>query len=323
VNQARHSTTLDPSGEPCTTPVVNADTVPEPLHAAAPSRGLVVLALLMVYIVWGSTYLAIRFALDGYAPLFMPALRFLAAGAILFAVMCLRGAALPTARQWRNAALIGVLLLGGGNGCVVFAERWVGSGLAATAVAAVPLWAAVFGSLRGFVPTRLQWLGLAVGFAGIVILNLGGDLSGNWMAALLLIVAPISWAYGSVLSKRIDLPAGLMNPAAQMITGGALFLLASAIAGEHWTLAASPRAIASVAYLAIFGSVTAYSAYIFLVHNTTPALATSYAYVNPLVAVLLGLLFAGETVTTVGVVAMGLVLGGVALIVAFDSQHSH
>jgi len=314
---------LDPGGEPCTTAVVDAGTVPELPHAAAPSRGLLVLALLTVYVIWGSTYLAIRFALRGYAPMFFPGLRFICAGTALLAIMRLRGTPLPTARQWANAALIGFLLLCVGNGGVVLAERSVSSGLAATAVATVSLWAAIFGSFSGLKPTMPQWLGLAIGFAGVVVLNFSADLSGSPAAAVLLGMAAMSWAFGSVLSKRIDLPVGLMNPAAQMIAAGVLFLIVSRISGESWVLAPSTQALGALLYLAIFGSLIAYSAYIFLVHNTTPALATSYAYVNPVVAVLLGLSFGGETITTGSVIAMVLVLGGVALIVAFNPRDGH
>lgn len=284
---------------------------------AAPARLplLVWLCLGAVYVVWGSTYLAIRFALEAYPPMFFPALRFLVAGAILFAFLVARGAAWPTARQWRNAAVIGFLLLNVGNGAVVFAQRSVGSGLAATAVATMPLWAALAGGIWGQWPARLQWLGLVIGFAGIVLLNLDGEFAAHPLAAGLLLAASMSWAFGSVWSRRLDLPKGPMSTACQMLIAGALFLMVSALRGESWQIVTTPKAMAAVAYLAIFGSVLAFSAYIWLVQNVSPQLATSYAYVNPVIALLLGVALAGETVTDSEGLAIALVLAGVVMIV--------
>lgn len=289
------------------------------VHSPAASRVapplLVVLALLAVYLVWGSTYLAIRFALEGYPPLFFPGLRFIAAGGVLYLLLRLRGVAAPTPRQWRNVALIGVLLLNVGNGGVVIAERWVGSALAATAVATVPLWAAVFAGIWGHWPVRMQWLGMVIGFAGIVVLNLGGDFAANPAAALLLTVASATWAFGSVWSRRLDLPKGLMSSACQMLAAGVVFIAASALRGESWTLLPGARAVGALLYLTVFGSLLAFSAYMFLVQNVTPSLATSYAYVNPVVALLLGLTLGGEHIVRSGYIAIALVLLGVALIV--------
>jgi len=276
---------------------------------------MVLTALLSVYVIWGSTYLAIRFALDGYAPLFFPALRFLCAGGILFAFLLLRGYPLPTLRQWRDAALIGVLLLNIGNGGVVLAERNVGSALAAMAVATVPLWAALFGGIWGQWPARLQWAGLVIGFAGIVVLNLGGDLAASPSSAILLTISAATWAFGSVLSRRLELPKGLMSSACQMLVAGVVFVVASAVMGEHWVLWPNNGAGGAVLYLIGFGSLLGFSAYIFLVQNVTPALATSYAYVNPVIALLFGLSLGGEHIVRSGYVAIAMVLLGVVLIV--------
>lgn len=279
---------------------------------------MVLTALLSVYVIWGSTYLAIRFALDGYAPLFFPALRFLCAGAILFVFLLLRGYPLPTLRQWRDVALIGVLLLDVGNGGVVLAERNVGSALAATAVATVPLWAAVFGGIWGQWPARLQWAGLVIGFAGIVVLNLGGDFAASPSSAVLLTISAATWAFGSVLSRRLDLPKGLMSSACQMLVAGAVFIVASAATGEPWVLWPNHGAGSALLYLIGFGSLLGFSAYIFLVQNVTPALATSYAYVNPVIALLFGLGLGGEHIVRSGYVAIAMVLLGVVLIVLYN-----
>jgi len=290
-------------------------------HSAA-SRAvpplLMLLALLTVYLVWGSTYLAIRFALEGYPPLFFPGLRFVTAGGILYLILRLRGHTGPTPRQWRNVAVIGVLLLNVGNGGVVLAERSVGSALAATAVATVPLWAAVFAGIWGQWPVRMQWLGLVIGFVGIVVLNLGGDFAASPGSALLLTVASATWAFGSVWSRRLELPKGLMSSACQMVAAGVVFMGASALRGESWVLLPSAKAAGALLYLTVFGSLLAFSAYIFLVQNLTPSLATSYAYVNPVVALLLGLSLGGEHIVGSGYVAIALVLLGVALIVYYN-----
>ena len=287
-----------------------------PVRVAPPL--LVLLALLTVYVVWGSTYLAIRFALEGYPPLFFPGLRFLVAGSILFLFLRLRGHAMPTLRQWGNAALIGVLLLNIGNGGVVIAERSVGSALAATAVATVPLWAAMFAGIWGQWPVRLQWLGMVIGFIGIVVLNLGGDFAASPGAAMLLMLASATWAFGSVWSRRLQLPKGLMSSACQMLAAGAVFILGSALRGESWALLPSPKAAGALLYLIVFGSLLAFSAYMYLVQNVTPSLATSYAYANPVVALLFGLTLGGEHIVPSGYVAIALVLFGVALIVYYN-----
>lgn len=308
--------TLEPCGEPGTTPVVA--TARHPAHGLG---GMVLLTLLTVYIVWGSTYLAIRFALAAYPPLFFPALRFIFAGGVLILFTAARGTKLPTARQWANSSLLAFLLLIIGNGGVVWAEQSVGSGLAATAVATVPLWTALFGMFWGEAPTRMQWAGLVVGFIGIVVLNLRSDLSGNLTAALLLVASALSWSYGSLLGKRIELPSGLMNPGAQMFSGGLMFLLLSALRHESWVLVPNFKAAFWVLYLAVLGSIIAFSAFVYLMNNANAALATSYSYVNPVIAVLLGVAFGGEIVTRDTLVAMGLVVAGVALILAFTPRN--
>lgn len=278
----------------------------------------ILVALLVVYVVWGSTYFAIRLALHGYAPFFFPGLRFLFAGSLLYAVLRLRGAPRPTFKQWGNAALIGMLLLIFGNGFVVLAERSVGSGLAATAVATVPLWSALFGLFWGQRVAPMQLLGLALGFGGIVVLNFDAGMAGDHAAAALLAIAAVSWSFGSLLSRRVDLPPGLMGAACEMATAGLMFLAVSALRGERWQLFPSAEAFATLAYLAVFGSMLAFSAYMYLNAHTTPALATSYAYVNPVIAVALGVLLGGETIGRSGYVAIALVLAGVALIILFN-----
>ncbi len=287
--------------------------------APAPStwrnpRVLVPLALFALYFIWGSTYLAIRIGLESYPPFLMAGLRFLCAGSVLYAVLRGRGMAPPTRQQWINAAITGTLLLGMGNGLVCYAEQSVASGLAAVAVASMPLFAAVFGGLYGQWPRRMEWLGLGVGFAGVVLLNLGGGLAGATLGAVALIVAAAAWAFGSVWSRRRDMPPAAMNTAAQMLAGGTILVVGAFLGGERLPVAPAPSATLALVYLGAFGSIVAFSAYLYLLNTVRPALATSYAYVNPPVAVLLGALFGGESVHALDIAAMAVILGGVGLI---------
>lgn len=289
------------------------------LHRSAPTpvfgpRLLVPIALLSLYFVWGSTYLAIRVAVASWPPFLMAAVRFLCAGGALYAFLRWRGMAAPTRRQWINSAATGVMLLGFGNGLVCYAEQTVASGLAAVAVASMPLFAAVFGGLYGHWPRRLEWLGLGVGFTGVILLNLGGSMAGSPIGAIALVVAAGSWAFGSVWSKRRDMPPAAMNTAAQMLTGGAVLLVFALLIGERWPVSPPLSANLALVYLAVAGSLVGFSAYLYLLNTVRPALATSYAYVNPPVAVLVGALFGGEAVHGFDIVAMAVILGGVGLI---------
>lgn len=277
-------------------------------------RVLVPLALLGVYLIWGSTYLAIRVALEGYPPFLMAAIRFPIAGGLMFAFLRWRGMPPPTRRQWFNCLITGTLLLGLGNGLVCYAEQTVASGIAAVAVASVALFIAIFAGLYGHWPTRLEWVGLVVGFVGVVVLNLGGELSSSPVGALALLVATVGWAYGSVWSRQQDMPQPMMSAAAQMLCGGLSLALIALLRGEHFSAPPSAHATAAFVYLIVAGSILGFSAYIYLLHHTRPALASSYAYVNPPVAVLVGVLLAGESVHLFDLVGMAVILTGVAAI---------
>lgn len=281
----------------------------------APRAGAVLLALLAVYLIWGSTYLAIRFTIEGgYPPLLMAGIRFIIAGAAMYAVLRWRGVPAPSRVQWRHMAVLGLLLMGFGNGLVTIAEQWVSSGLAAVAVASMPLWMALFAALRGQRPARAEAIGLGIGFVGVVWLNAGSQLTASVPGLVALLIAPMAWAFGSVWSRGRDLPAPAMSAAGQMLTGGVMMLVAGLATGEQFTRVPTPPATAAVVYLMVFGSIVAFSAYLWLLHHVRPALASSYAYVNPPVAVLLGVLFAGEAVTAHDIGAMAVILAGVAAI---------
>jgi drug/metabolite transporter (DMT)-like permease len=277
-------------------------------------RVLVALSLLGVYLIWGSTYLAIRIALEGFPPFLMAAIRFPIAGGVMFAFLVWRGVPMPTPRQWLNCLITGTLLLGMGNGLVCYAEQTVASGIAAVAVASVALFIAIFAGLYGHWPSRLEWIGLIVGFAGVVVLNLGGELRGSPVGAAALVFATLGWAFGSVWSRQQDMPQPMMSAAAQMLAGSVSLALIALLRGEHFTAVPGAHAIWAFVYLIVAGSILGFSAYIYLLHHTRPALASSYAYVNPPVAVLIGVLLAGESVRLFDLIGMAVILTGVVTI---------
>jgi len=286
-----------------------------PLVPRTASAFAIAMALAVLYVIWGSTYLGIRFALEGgWPPLLMAGMRFLVAGGLLFAALRLRGMPAPTRRQWRNSAFMGLLLLGFGNGMVCIAEQSVSSGLAAVAVASAPLWIGLFSTLRGQRSSRIEWLGLGIGFLGVLWLNAGSSLASSPTGLVALLVAPIAWAFGSVWSKGRDLPSPFMGAAAQMLCGGALMLVAGLVIGERFTGMPSAKATFAVAYLAGFGSIVAFSAYIWLLHHVRATLAGSYAYVNPVIAVMLGAWLAAEHFSAHDIGAMLVILLGVVAI---------
>ncbi|MEO8366967.1 MAG: drug/metabolite exporter YedA [Pseudoxanthomonas sp.] len=284
--------------------------------AAAPARGLsVVIALAAVYLIWGSTYLGIRFALEGgYPPLLMAGGRFLLAGSMMYLFLRIRGTPAPTRGQWKSLAVMGLLMMGMGNGLVTIAEQWVSSGLAAVAIASMPLWMGLFSLARGQRPSGLEWVGIGTGFIGVLWLNAGSSLSATPAGLVALLVAPIAWAFGSIWSKGRDLPTPFMSAAGQMITGGAIMLLAGGISGESFAALPTLKGTLAVAYLMTFGSIIGFTAYIWLLHHVRPTLAGSYAYINPVIAVMLGAWLAAEQFTSHDLGAMGVILFGVVAI---------
>ncbi len=278
-------------------------------------RTRVIIALLAVYLSWSSTYLGIKFALESLPPLFMMGMRFFLFGLVIYAWLRLRGEQGPNLREWWWSAVIGTFLMLGGSAGVAYAEQRVSSGLAALVIATTPLWTVLFAAFWKHRPNRVEWAGLAIGFLGIVLLNLGGDLRANPVSAALLALAALCWAFGSAWSQHVPLPRGMMAGAAQMIAGGAVVLIVSFAAGERVTALPTLRSVAAVVYLGIVGSLIGFTAYVYLLGRVRPALATSYAYVNPILALLLGLWIGGEKVGMLEVWAMGIILLGVVLVV--------
>jgi drug/metabolite transporter (DMT)-like permease len=282
-----------------------------------PSRPTLLLACLaIVYVVWGSTYLAIHFVVDGIPPLISSAIRNFCAGPILLGFLQWRGAPWPTLRQWRNGALIGFMMMGLGNGFVCLAETRVPSGLAALIIAGTPVFAVLFAwGLFGVRPRVLEWLGIGLGLAGMGLLNLDLHAAASPVYVAVLFVAGAAWAAATVLQPRLDLPKGPMSAAVQMLGGGTSLVAMAALHGERLHVAAVPlTAWFALAYLVVFGSLIAYTAFVYVIGHSRPALATSYAYVNPVVAVGLGVLFAGETVSGAMMAGTAVILAGVGLV---------
>ncbi|HMN34567.1 MAG TPA: drug/metabolite exporter YedA [Chiayiivirga sp.] len=286
----------------------------------APRPWAIALALGVLYVVWGSTYLAIRIALEGYPPFLLGAIRMLLAGALMYAVLRWRGVPAPTRPQWRRLWWLSIFMVLLSNGLVNVAEREVSSGMAAVAVASMPLWAALFALARGERPGRVEWIGLAVGFAGVLWLNAGGTLAATPTGMIMLLVAPVAWAWGSIWSRGRDLPAPFMSAAGQMLTGGIWMLAAALVTGERMTAWPSLPASLALFYLVGFGSIVGFTAYIWLLHHVRPVLATSYAYVNPPIAVLFGVLLAGEVISANEIAATAVILAGVAVITLARSR---
>ena len=282
---------------------------------AVPERLLLIGAFAALYLIWGSTYLAIRFGVASWPPLLFTAVRFLLAGSLLYGWLRWRGIKPPTAQEWRSSTLLGVLMLGCGTGGVTVAESLgATSGIAAMMVATMPLFTVVFGYLWSQRASALEWAGIFLGLFGIALLNRGANLQAAPLAALLLLLAPAGWALGSVWGRYLAQPAGIMSSASQMLAGGSALLLASVLTGERPQRWPDPAGWAALAYLTLFGSIIAFSAYLYLLKTVRPAAATSYAYVNPVVAVMLGVVFAGERVGTAEALAMCWIILAVLLI---------
>lgn len=277
---------------------------------------LISLCLFCTYFIWGSTYLAIRFGIESFPPFLMAGIRFTVAGLILYALMRYLGAPNPNRQQWLGAGVVGLLLPALGNGTVCYVQQTVSSSVAALAIATAPIWMAIFSSIWGHKITVREWLGVAVGLLGIGLLNLGGSLHGNLAGALLLIFAAATWSFGSVWSKRLAMPAGFMASAVQMLVGGLALLLISSLQGETWPQQISNKSWAAMLFLVVLGSLVAYSAYQYLLNTVRPLVASSNTFINPIVAFVLGMVFANEHVTGMEVTALAVILIGVFLVLS-------
>jgi drug/metabolite transporter (DMT)-like permease len=299
--------------------------VPQPAPAASEYRAslpAIWSALIAVYLIWGSTYLAIRYAVETTPPFLMASLRFIVSGGFLYALRRCRGDPRPEAVEWRSAAIIGIFLLVGGNGGVAWAEQFVTSSLAALLVATVPLWMVLIDTFRptGKRPGLVAVVGILIGFVGVLLL-IGSTASGadtaNLPGAAALIFASLSWATGSIYGKSAKLPASqLLGTGMGMLAGGVALMLLAIVRGE-WSgfelAAVSLRSALALAYLTVIGS-SAFVAYVWLLRVAPTPLVATYAYVNPLVAVLLGYFLAQEPMTRLTLLAATLIIGSVVLV---------
>jgi drug/metabolite transporter (DMT)-like permease len=295
-----------------------------------PSRAKLVLAFAAVYLIWGSTYLGIKYAIETLPPFLFAGSRFLIAGLILYLWARLRGASAPSPVNWRAALIIGGLLLLGGNGAVVIAERTVPSGLAALLIATEPLMIVLFDWARpsGRRPGGKVWFGLALGLIGMFILvgpaNIMGQSHINLFGAGLLIAGSFSWAAGSLYATKAPVASSpLLAAGMQMLAGGALLFATGLAAGEASQFALSNVSLRSAGayfYLIIFGSLIAFTAYSWLLRVTPPSLASTYAYVNPVVAVILGWALAGEPLTARTMLAAAVIVSAVVIITSYKQS---
>ncbi|MES2580357.1 MAG: drug/metabolite exporter YedA [Pseudomonadota bacterium] len=280
------------------------------------------LALFCTYFIWGSTYLAIKFGIESFPPFLMGGIRFTVAGALLYVVMRFLGSPNPTKQQWLGATAVGILLPALGNGTVCYVQQTVSSSVAALSIATAPIWMAIFASIWGHKITRQEWIGIAVGLVGIVLLNVGGSLQGQLFSAFLLIFAAASWSFGSVWGKQLSMPAGLMAPACQMLMGGIALLIFSTLQGEQYPSVISVKSWAAMLFLIVLGSLVAYSAYQYLLKTVRPLVASSNTFVNPIVAFAVGIWLANEHVTPTEYIALAVILVGVFLVLSAVNENT-
>ena len=268
-------------------------------QARTQRKGAVAMALLLVYIVWGTTYFAIGIALQSMPPLLMNAIRFLCAGSVMLLIALWQGHALPTWVQWRNSAVVGGCMVFLAMNLMGFAQKLgIGSGLMATVVTTMPMWLALWSRWGGERVPLTSWIGLALGATGALLLALEGDFSATWLGALLAFAAPLCWSIGSYASRRLPQPAPAMASAAQWFSGGAMGLVVALWVEPLSALGeVSAESWAAWVYLLVFGTLIALNAYLWLLQNTTAALAGSYSFVNPAVALLVGVMLGGERLT--------------------------
>jgi drug/metabolite transporter (DMT)-like permease len=276
-------------------------------------------SLAAVYLIWSSTYLAMRIVVAELPPLLMASVRYAVAGAVMLVIARRRGVAWPSARHWLRVAPVGALLFVGGNGFVAIAEMSVSSGGAAVVCATMPLWTGVLAAVSGERPSVREWLSLVVGFAGVLILMGGPSLAGEPLHIALILLAPISWSLGSILARRLAKSAAtdtFMSSAMQMLTGGGALAIGAVLRSERLPAHASAGAWLALVYLIVFGSLVAFTAYNWLLRNARPVVATSYAYVNPILAVLIGAALSSEVLGITTLVANVLIVGAVGLALA-------
>lgn len=257
----------------------------------------------------------------------MGSIRFSIAGSVLYIALRLMGVANPTLQEWRGSAIVGLMLPALGHGTVCYVQQTVSSSLAALSIATAPIWMAIFSSIWGHHITRQEWLGIAVGLVGIVLLNIGGtfNLSNghvDYVSALLLIFAAASWSFGSVWGKHLTQPKGLMAAALQMLVGGVALTIWSTFMGESWPAHISAKSWGAMAFLIVLGSLVAYSAYQWLLKNVRPLVASSNTFINPIVAFAVGIWLGNEQIAMNEYIALAMILVGVLLVLLAENKET-
>ena len=277
---------------------------------------LIVACLAATWFVWGSTYLAIKFSLASFPPFLGMGTRFIAAGVLLLAWTWHRQRSLPTGTQWRNGIILGTLMLGGNVGGAAYAEQWVASGLVVSFIAITPAALAIASLPFGIRPNRLEIAGIVLGIVGVVLLASGSGFSSSPAGLVALLIAVLTWSAGSVLSQHVlPLARGAAGFSTQLLGGGLALMVASLLARETFQWPPQPLASAAWLYLVIFGSLMAFTAYMVLLSSTSTTLASSYTFVNPVIAMLLGVSLGNETVSGLEWSAVAIIVAGVTVVV--------
>jgi drug/metabolite transporter (DMT)-like permease len=288
-----------------------------------PLSPFLIACLAATWLIWGSTYLAIKFSFVSFPPFYQMGSRFLIAGLVLFLWQWARGRPLPTPREWLSATIIGTLLLVSGMGLTAYSEQTVASGLIVAYIAIIPLVVTAMSLPLGLRPTRLELIGMLVGFLGVLMLVRGEAFAAAPAGLAAITVACLSWSLGSVLSQRkFKLAPGAMGFASEMLCGSVILLALSALIGEQPQWPPQTRAAASWVYLVVFGSLLAFNSYMVLLGRVSPALASSYTFVNPVIALALGIWLGGETVTPFEWGASAVIVLGVVLLVLGRASHA-
>jgi len=298
---------------------VDADESPSTVTMAIPPelqpRWHLFAALAAVYVIWSSTYLGMKIAMATFPPFVLGTMRFLLAGGILLVLHLARGGVRPTRAQILAAAPVGILLFVVGNGFIALAQHEVASGVAAIVASTTPLWAALLAPLFGERAQVAEWIGVGLGTIGVALLGAHADLGSNWLLTVGLLLSPVGWALGSMLARKRPLAPGLAGPGLNMLWGGLAMLVLAPLIGEHWPESIPAEAWGVFAYLVVFGSLIGFTAFTWLLKNTRPSLALSYSYVNPAIAVLLGVVVGHEPLHETTIAATAILVVAVAVVV--------
>lgn len=288
------------------------------------SKLLLIFAFLAVYLFWGGTYLGMKFALESFPPFLMASIRHLSAGVIMLIIGLIKKEKFPTLIEFRNASLVGFLLLLGGNGLVAWSEQRLPSAIASLIITSVPFWVMVLNWVWGDRkrPTKVESFSLILGFIGILLMVFQGEIEStqslDMIGIVVLLIAAFSWSLGSLYSRQSPMPkSSIYSTASQMLVGGSSLLILSIGLNEPNQMdfqAITPKAIIAMIYLILFGSVVAYTAYIWLMKNVNPTLASTYAFINPVVAVILGYFLAGEVLSQQTLLAAAIIVGAVMIL---------